>query len=463
MAKTESRPAVGAYGGYHHRDVPEDDAELTRVGPGTPCGEYLRRFWQPVGLSAELQDLPRATRVMGEDLVLFRNGRGEVGLLELHCSHRGTSLEYATIESQGLRCCYHGWMYGVDGRVLDTPGEPPESNVRDRLHHGAYPTVEYKGLVFSFMGPPEKRPEFPIFDTFDLPGYRVIAEGHTNPEDVQPCNWLQLAENNMDAVHTIFLHGLEESRARLDAYRPGVTAAGSMERFLGDGVSRWETEVSALRDDYRNQRVIEWRETDAGLMYIHSRRIGDMVWVRLADYMMPNMDQIPITLPASEEDKELAFDAPRTTTWTVPVDDTHTTSFGFMYKPERREQTGRWRFTRPESSTVRTYQDRQRQPGDYEGQVSQRPIAVHGLEHLGWSDQGVILIRKLLRDGIRAVQRGEDPKQVGLAKNGVINTYGQSTVLRVPPAADAAADRALLREVGRNVLAQRQAGLPISA
>jgi hypothetical protein len=131
-----------------------------------------------------------------------------------------------------------------------------------------------------------------------------------------------------------------------------------------------------------------------------------------------------------------------------------------MYKPESREQNGRWRFTRPESSTERTYEDRQRQPGDYEGQVSQRPIAVHGLEHLGWSDQGVILIRTLLREGVRAVQRGEDPKHVGLAKNGVINTYGQSTVMRVAPGATAEADKALLREVGRKVFARRQAGLP---
>src|SRR6266567_5461764 len=88
-----------AYSAYHHRARPPVDAELTRVGPGTPCGEYLRRFWQPVGLSAELNDLPKAIRIMGEDLVLFRNGQGRVGLLHLHCSHRGTSLEYAQIES----------------------------------------------------------------------------------------------------------------------------------------------------------------------------------------------------------------------------------------------------------------------------------------------------------------------------------------------------------------------------
>jgi hypothetical protein len=227
-------------------------------------------------------------------------------------------------------------------------------------------------------------------------------------------------------------------------------------------VKQWESEVAALSDDFRKRRVIEWLETPVGLMYIHTRRIGEMVWVRMADYMMPNMDQIPITLPASQEDKELAFDAPRTTTWTVPIDDTHTTTFGFAYKPENRVQNGRFRFTAPETSLQRSYEDRQRQPGDYEGQVSQRPIAVHGLEHLGWSDQGVVLIRKLLREGVRAVQRGEDPKHVNLAKDGVINTYGQSTVLRVPPAASVEADRAQLRAVGRQVLAQRQAGMPFS-
>ena len=128
------------YSGYLHSDVPPDDEEITRSGPGTPGGEWLRRFWQPVALSEELKDLPKAIRILNEDLVVFRDRSGRVGLLELHCSHRGTSLEFGQIEERGIRCCYHAWCYDVDGRILDTPGEPAESTLKDRLHHGAYPT-----------------------------------------------------------------------------------------------------------------------------------------------------------------------------------------------------------------------------------------------------------------------------------------------------------------------------------
>jgi len=142
------------FSGYYHREVPEHDRELTEVGPETPCGEYLRRFWQPVGMTSELKDLPKRVRIMGEDLVLFRDGRAKIGLLELHCSHRGTSLEFGMVERCGIRCCYHGWLYDVDGRVLETPGEPPESTFKDRFFHGAYPTIEYKGLIFAYRAPP---------------------------------------------------------------------------------------------------------------------------------------------------------------------------------------------------------------------------------------------------------------------------------------------------------------------
>src|ERR1700746_143777 len=124
------------YGGYFHREVPDEDAELTHVGPATPCGEYMRRFWQPVCFSSELSDLPLAVKILGEELVVFRDGSGKVGLLERHCCHRGTSLEFGLIGAKGIRCCYHGWLFDVDGTILETPGEPATSTLKDRLGPG---------------------------------------------------------------------------------------------------------------------------------------------------------------------------------------------------------------------------------------------------------------------------------------------------------------------------------------
>ena len=117
------------YSGYLLRDVPREDAELTHTDPGSPMGELMRRFWQPVCLSQELSDLPRAVRVLGEDLVVFRAGSGDVGVLRRHCSHRGASLEYGIVAERGLRCCYHGWLFAPDGAILETPGEPPGSRL----------------------------------------------------------------------------------------------------------------------------------------------------------------------------------------------------------------------------------------------------------------------------------------------------------------------------------------------
>ena len=158
------------YSGYSHRDVPTEDVDLTHVGPGTPAGEYLRRFWQPVAHSDELNDLPVRIRILGEDLVAFRDDAGRAGLMELHCCHRGTSLEYGKIEDGGIRCCYHGWLFDISGKILETPGEPETSTLKDRLYHGAYPVHEFNGLVFAYMGPPDKIYPFPMYDAYTAPG-----------------------------------------------------------------------------------------------------------------------------------------------------------------------------------------------------------------------------------------------------------------------------------------------------
>ena len=134
MAKKDGTAKGGnsrrPYSGYFPTEVPRPDDELSRVGPGTPMGEYMRRFWQPLCLSEELKDLPKASLVLGEELVVFRDKADRIGVLHKHCSHRGTSLEYGTVSDRGIRCCYHGWLYDVDGTILETPGEPPNSKLK---------------------------------------------------------------------------------------------------------------------------------------------------------------------------------------------------------------------------------------------------------------------------------------------------------------------------------------------
>ena len=451
MARSEI-PA-DSFDAYSRRDVPEEDQALTHVGPGTPGGEYLRRYWHPVSLSTNLKDLPVRVTILGEELVLFRDGQNRVGLLPLHCSHRGTSLEFATVERRGIRCCYHGWLYDVSGRVLETPGEPATSPLPDRIHHGAYPTREYQGLVFAYLGPPGEQPDFPILDTFAMPGYRLRPNGSRY---VTACNWVQLKENAMDPAHAVFLHGLEGTRERLDAYRPSVYPERSLADYF-DAQEEYDAELAALRDNYR-ERIVEWQESPVGMISIHTQRVDDLVYVRIADFIPPTMHQFPPTW--YRVGGEEVFRAPTGIQWVVPVDDTHTVTFGFNFLREGgsspREATDRAHTMRTSDSITRTYEERQRAPGDYEAQESQRPIAVHALEHLGTTDAGVIMARKLVRDGIRAVQRGEAPRQPRTDAVGPIPTSCQITVRRVPPGRTSEEERTILRNTGREVALGRR-------
>jgi nitrite reductase/ring-hydroxylating ferredoxin subunit len=404
------------YGAYDVREIPEPDHELTRTGAGTPCGEYLRRFWQPVAFRRDLGELPLSIKILGEDLVLFRDRGGRVGLLQLHCAHRGTSLEYGLVGERGIRCCYHGWLYDVDGRILETPGEPEGSRLKEHLCQGAYPTHDFNGMIFAYMGPPDRRPAFPIYDTFDVPGLRLEPAA----QFMLPCNWLQVKDNSMDPVHTAFLH------ARSSGYHftPAFEALPEM----------------------------EWQETTAGLIYVATRRVGDYVWVRVCDFMPPNVHQFTRELEDAVEEKIKS--RPVVIRWAVPIDDTHTMNFEFAQIDERWNLT-REQITKPGfgQSDDRPYAERQRNPGDYDAQSSQRPIAIHALEHLASTDKGVIMLRRMIRDGIRDVTAGRDPKGVSRESVGVIRTLTQDTVLRIPREVDSAADRRLLRETGRKVVA----------
>lgn len=403
------------YSAYHHRMMPEDDTEMTRVGPDTPGGEYLRRFWQPVILTDELGDLPRRIRILGEDLVAFKDKSGAIGVMELHCPHRGTSLEYGLIDNNGIRCCYHGWLFDVDGKILETPGEPADSTLKDRLCHGAYPVHEHNGLVFAYMGPPELKPPFPVFDTYNLPGYQMVARAPT----LWDCNWLQVKENSMDPAHVAFLHTL-----------PG-----------SEGFS----------EDFKELAEWDWMETPVGMVYIDTRRYEDKVWVRVADFILPNIHQFPPNMdPVSLRN---SINRPQATTWAVPLDDTHTMQIGYYRAPEGKD---------PNRGTVfgqdghRPYEDRQRVPGDWDAQVSiHNGLARHGLEHLTATDRGIIIMRNMLRRGIRAVAAGQELGYRILSNGSAVPTYSHDRVVPgIAPADTRQADRQLLREVARNVVAE---------
>ena len=185
--------------------------ELTEVGPGTPMGELLRRYWHPVGMAADACDTPRKLRVLGEDLILFRDKTGRPGLVYPHCAHRGASLYYGKVEEGGIRCCYHGWMFDVHGHCVDQPCEPDGGRARDKVRQPWYPVQEQYGLVWAYMGPPEKKPVLPKYECLETLDEGEFLEADDNSiggggPKIIPCNWLQHYENLVDPFHVVVLH-----------------------------------------------------------------------------------------------------------------------------------------------------------------------------------------------------------------------------------------------------------------
>ncbi|MCZ6548279.1 MAG: aromatic ring-hydroxylating dioxygenase subunit alpha [Deltaproteobacteria bacterium] len=406
------------YSGYYHRDVPKENEELTHVGPNTPCGEYLRRFWQPVAYSDELTDLPKKLRIMGEDLVIYRDFGGNVGLLELHCAHRGTSLEYGLVSQCGIRCCYHGWLFDRNGAILETPGEPADSTLKDRLFQGAYPIHESNGLIFTYMGPPENRPHFPLYDSMIRPGYKMMP----GQSYVLPCNWLQVAENGMDPVHTSFLHTI-------------VTGA-------------------QFTDEFGVIPELEYVETPSGMVYVAGRRVGNNVWIRMVDNVHPNMQQVA---PVWENGRDVhPFDGPMMTRWIVPIDDEKTMLIELRHISEEDEVTPAWwadgTMLPAQVPISDSLEEQQRQPGDYEAQTSQRSIAVHGLEHLGATDRGVIVYRRQIRQGIQAVKEGRDPLGLSPGADIPMPTFSNDAVVEARPGATPVEEVKLIKDIGRRLI-----------
>lgn len=353
--------------------------ELTEVGPGTPMGELLRRYWHPVGLAADAGAVPRKVRVLGEDLILFRDGEGRPGLVYPHCAHRGTSLYYGKTEAQGIRCCYHGWLFDVQGRCLEQPCEPGGGPRRDKVRQPWYPLEERYGLVFAYLGSPEKKPVLPRYECLERMEEGEFLEtddssiGSGGPAIV-PCNWLQHYENVVDPLHVPILHG----------------------SFSGMQFNARMASLPEVRFDTtpRGVKVTSVRKGEDGRTFL-----------RVTEAAVPTLRVVPNPRVAQ-------YAMVESIGWVLPMDDTH---FRIYVAGRVREagELGRFR-SKFDGKTWFELDEagHQRFPGDYEAQVSQGAIAHHSEEHFATSDKGIALLRRFLAAQLQALAEGRDPAGV---------------------------------------------------
>jgi phenylpropionate dioxygenase-like ring-hydroxylating dioxygenase large terminal subunit len=458
------------YGGYYQNKVPAHDPELTETGPGTPLGEYMRRFWHPVCMAMELTDTPRFLKILGEELVAFRDGSGRIGVLHAHCVHRGASLEYGKIEQHGISCCYHGMQFDVDGTCLRVPfpaGEEVDGErYRCSIRQGAYKALERNGLVFAYMGPPEVEPPFPEWE-----GNFTVAEGDelVAYSNFQHCNWLQVQDNAADNYHTMALHAKRQ-----------VTG----ENYQGTTFDEVGAASMEVPPDMHFMPVQGGRS----LACSGARRADDgHMFIRVQHQVLPNLSLHAYT---SEDGKQKKlFSRFHMIRWTVPVDDHNSKMLGWrvmgpgidtrgvcdkgmvgyeaidflegqvaMRRPER---FGKYKLEDmppipPNHRERANYKDCQYAPGDYEAIISQRPIAVHALENPTKFDAGLYMFRKLLRDAVRGANPQAGPEQFAawLRDNaGQPNSYCSGNVFDLPIGRTAEEEVSLRRHLAKQVVA----------
>ncbi|GAC1358977.1 MAG: aromatic ring-hydroxylating dioxygenase subunit alpha [Ktedonobacteraceae bacterium] len=353
----------------------EQNERLTQVGPGTPAGTFLRNYWFPVAGVSEFEKKPtKRVRLLGEDLVLYRDRRGQYGLLAERCPHRSASLGYGIAENEGLRCMYHGWLFDSAGRCQEQPNEPGESTFKNRIKTTAYAVQELGGLLFAYLGP-EPAPLLPRFDLFvrndaiRTIGYAVI-----------PANWLQIMENSLDPTHLEWLHGKYFEQ---------------LWRLQGRDVTNWTFSKHHLKIgfDQFEYGIIKRRVLEGQTEESEDWAVGHPV-------IFPNMLRVG--------DGSL-----HTFQIRVPMDDTHTYHIWYscFIKPELAHVPEDY----PTSFFEIPIKD---ESGDFitdyiDGQdimawASQGEITNRLIEHLGTSDKGIILYRKMLQQEIAKAEQGED-------------------------------------------------------
>jgi phenylpropionate dioxygenase-like ring-hydroxylating dioxygenase large terminal subunit len=376
---------------------------LTRTGKGIPAGEMIRRYWQPVALAEELPQggAPLPIKILGEELALFRDDQGRPGLLGIHCSHRGTDLSYGRVENGGLRCLYHGWLYDVNGRCLEQPGEPNCGEHRDSIRHLSYPCKEAGGAIFAYMGSGEP-PELPNYEFLTVaPERRYVNKIY------HECNYLQGNEGNIDPVHLSYLHRFfEVPQGRYTGVR--------------------NTEDSHYSLVGRNLAPsIEVELTDFGVRIYTARTQPDgKVYLRVSYFVMPNLSAFPGQTGGEGY----------SVNWHVPIDDEHHWKYTFVFSRDADLDKGMIHRARSEvgpdykllrNRANRFNQDRDEmktktfsgmgygfQAHDLFATSSQGPIQDRTNEHVVLSDKPIIAARKMMEKAIKDIQEGRDPAHV---------------------------------------------------
>jgi 5,5'-dehydrodivanillate O-demethylase len=353
---------------------------LTQTGAGTPMGELLRRYWWPIAGASEF-DRPGAkpVRLMGEDLVLYKDFGARWGLIDRHCRHRRADLSYGYVEERGLRCNYHGWLYDEAGHCLAQPYEDVAhfgARLRAAVHIKAYPVAELGGLIWAYLGP-EPRPLVPDWEFFSWPnGFRQIVKAEI------PCNWFQCQENSIDPVHFEWTH------------------------------SNWSLRLKGRTGPYAPHHVkVDFSEFEYGFQYKRVRSDTseeDELWTIGRVCLWPN-----------------ALFTGNHIEYRVPVDDENTLSITWAFNrvPKEREpyvqnRIPTWQGPIAEADTARWITSHVMNQ-DFVTWVGQGRIADRSREYLGPSDQGIIMIRRRFQRDLEAIERGEDPKAI--VRNPAIN------------------------------------------
>jgi 5,5'-dehydrodivanillate O-demethylase len=362
---------------------------LTEVGRGTPMGELMRRYWQPIGAAVDLESKwTQRVRLLGEDLVIFKDRQGRLGLIAEQCPHRRASFAHGIPTENGIRCPYHGWEYNAQGKCIHQPNEQDKCAFRDKVSTDAYPVQEMGGMLFAYMGP-QPQPLLPRWDGF-VAQNTIRIMGRT----ILPINWLQIMENSLDPVHTEWLHGHHYEFLK---EQEGIKVAISTRH---------------LKIDFKE---FEYGMTKHRLLEGHSEDGDD--WKVGHPIVFPNMLAVG---NGDEKSRYYSFQM------RVPVDDTHTMHLWFnAYVPPQGVAVPEHLLEKVHTYEVPFMDDK----GEYivdnvDGQdmmawISQGAIADRSLENLGATDKGIVMYRRMLKREMQKVQAGIDP--MGIVRDSARN------------------------------------------